>query len=107
VAGAVLLASFGFLALAYRAPSHGPLCINGSLAVLGLVAIDDSLMVPGDMPAVRSRRSGSAWSITVGCPVVASGVRMRRARLPGGTAVAAVALHYPADVRASHTKFPL
>jgi hypothetical protein len=52
VAGAVLLASFGFFAPAYAGPLvTGPLSINGSLAVLGLVAIDDSLMVPGDIHA--------------------------------------------------------
>jgi hypothetical protein len=52
VAGAVLLASFGFFAPAYAEPLvTGPLGINGSLAVLGLAAIDDSLMVPGDIHA--------------------------------------------------------
>ncbi|WP_235442687.1 hypothetical protein [Caballeronia mineralivorans] len=52
MAGAVLLASFGFFAPAHAEPLvTGPLSINGSLAVLGLVAIDDSLMVPGDIHA--------------------------------------------------------
>jgi hypothetical protein len=52
VAGAVLLASFGFFAPAYAEPFvNGPHSINGMLAVLGLVAIVDSLMVTGDILA--------------------------------------------------------
>ena len=52
MAGAVLLASFGFFAPAYAEPSSwGPLSINGTLAVLGPLAADDSLMVPGDIQA--------------------------------------------------------